>query len=97
MRNANTGGPAFPTLTEHGFNYGAPGMTLQEYAAIKLKMPNSGTEWLDEMISQSLRNDFAAKAMQAYTSSERGQEAPPESVAFVAYQMADEMMQRRQA
>ena len=29
----NTGGPAFPTLPEHGFNYGMPGMTLRDYFA----------------------------------------------------------------
>ena len=39
------------------------GMTLRQYAAIKLKVPNSGTDWLDDMIRQSLRDDFAAKAL----------------------------------
>lgn len=39
-------------------------MTLREYAAIALKVPASGTKWLDEMIEQSLRNDIAANAMQ---------------------------------
>ena len=33
------------------------GMTLREYAAIKLKVPNSGTEWLDNMIRESLITD----------------------------------------
>ena len=56
------GGPAFPAADE---NFGAtvhsqtgrasPGMTLRQYAAIKLKVPNSGTKWLDEMIEQSSR------------------------------------------
>jgi hypothetical protein len=41
------------------------GMSLRQYAAIKLKVPNSGTDWLDEMIRQSLRDEFAAKAMQS--------------------------------
>lgn len=31
----NTGGPAFPTLPEHGFNSGEPGMTLRDYFAAK--------------------------------------------------------------
>lgn len=35
-------------------------MSLRQYAAIKLKIPDSGTDWLDEMIRQSLRDDFAA-------------------------------------
>jgi hypothetical protein len=30
-------------------------MTLRQYAAIKLKVPNSGTDWLDDMIRESLR------------------------------------------
>lgn len=30
-----TGGPAFPTLEEHGFNSGMPGMTLRDYFAAK--------------------------------------------------------------
>ena len=28
------------------------GMTLRQYAAIHLKVPNSGTDWLDEMIKE---------------------------------------------
>lgn len=30
-----TGGPAFPTLEEHGFNSGMPGMELRDYFAAK--------------------------------------------------------------
>lgn len=41
------GGPAFPAEFSDGFWHG---MTLREYAAIKLKIPESGTDWLDEMI-----------------------------------------------
>lgn len=33
------------------------GMTLRQYAAIKLKVPNSGTDWLDEMIEEANRLD----------------------------------------
>lgn len=35
MSEEQTGGPAFPTLEEHGFNEGAPGMTLRDYFAAK--------------------------------------------------------------
>lgn len=69
MNKVNDGGPAFPCETvgadEHG-EYRLPwqGMTLRQYAAIKLRVPNSGTDWLDEMIRTSLRDEFAAKAMQ---------------------------------
>lgn len=59
-----TGGPAFP---QHGFDTVAErftsqgGMTLRQYAAIKLRVPNSGTDWLDEMIMQSLRDEMMIK------------------------------------
>ena len=33
--NSRNSGPAFPTTTEHGFNYGEPGMTLRDYFAAK--------------------------------------------------------------
>lgn len=69
MDNAtNSTAPAFPTTEEHGFNSGEPGMTLRQYAAIKLRVPNSGTDWLDEMIRQSVRGELAAKAMQTLIS-----------------------------
>ena len=65
MSKVNDGGPAFPSNRD--MRYG--GMTLRQYAAIKLRVPNSGTDWLDEMIRTSLRDDLAAKAMQGYLSS----------------------------
>lgn len=43
-------------------------MSLRQYAAIKLRVPNSGTDWLDEMIRQSMRNELAAQAMQTLIS-----------------------------
>ena len=73
MSNSENSGPAFPCETvgadEHG-EYRLPwqGMTLRQYAAIKLRVPNSGTDWLDEMIRTSLRDEFAAKAMSSLVS-----------------------------
>lgn len=61
MSNIEDGGPAFPfgqvsEITGQPINgYFAPGMTLRQYAAIKLKVPDSGTGWLDDMIRESLR------------------------------------------
>ncbi|MDJ0950941.1 MAG: hypothetical protein QNJ94_18675 [Alphaproteobacteria bacterium] len=40
--------PAFPTAID-------PGFTAREYAAIQLRVPNSGTEWLDAMIRKALK------------------------------------------
>ena len=68
------GGPAFPQLTNTGWARVAAdgraqmdkectgGMTLRQYAAIKLRVPNSGTGWLDDMIRVSIRDGFADQA-----------------------------------
>lgn len=73
------------------------GMTLRQYAAIKLKVPDSGTDWIDVMIRESLRNDFAAKALQ----SELPEGIPANfasqgNAAHYAYQMADAMLAARE-
>jgi hypothetical protein len=52
----NDGGPAFPHTTQwdgitSATNY--HGMTLRQYAAIKLCVPDSGLPWLDDMIAKS--------------------------------------------
>ena len=66
MSKIDNGGPAFPFTCQGPTT--APeayyGMTMRQYAAIKLRVPDSGTDWLDEMISKSLRDDFAARVMQ---------------------------------
>ncbi|PUE09029.1 hypothetical protein B9Z51_08855 [Limnohabitans sp. T6-5] len=41
------------------------GMTKREYAAIMLKVADSGNDLLDAMIRTAQRNELAAKAMQA--------------------------------
>ena len=68
------------------------GMTLRQYAAIKLKVPNSGTDWLDNMIRQSLKDDFAAKALPFLMSAYEDMDA----IAGVAYKMADAMLKARE-
>lgn len=57
------GGPAFPTGHEDAYGFMSDGMTLREYAAIHLRVPNSGKAWLDEMIEVANRNDVAATAL----------------------------------
>lgn len=59
----DTGEPAFPSPdvfrpdgTHHAGAY--HGMTLRQYAAIHLRYPDSGTEWLDDMIRQSSRMQY---------------------------------------
>lgn len=86
--NKETGGPAFP----RGEIQSAPGMTLREYAAIKLKVPDSGNDWLDDMIRKSLKNDFAAKAMLRTSVG-----SSYEQLAKTAYEIADAMLKAREA
>lgn len=42
----------------------ASNLTAREHAAIQLRVPDSGTDWLDAMIRTSLRQEFAKAAMQ---------------------------------
>lgn len=49
------GEAAFPPV--HDPNTHEFGLTKIEYAAIHLRVPESGTDWLDEMIRESLRTD----------------------------------------
>ena len=103
MSNKETGGPAFPLANSHrelnGTNWeDANGMTLRQYAAIKLKVPDSGTDWLDEMITTSLRDYFAAKAMQGFAS-DGGAIWKTERAGMAAenaYEWADAMLKARQ-
>ena len=90
-----TGGPAFPTeVVNTNDGYIHEGMTLRQYAAIKLKVPDSGIDWLDDMIRQGLKDEFAAKAMAAYWS-DPNVAADQKTAAAWAYDMADAMLKAR--
>jgi len=54
------GSPAFPVPNDANVNDQA-GMSLRTYAAIKLRVPDSGTDWLDTMIRQARRDEFAGQ------------------------------------
>lgn len=93
--NTNTGGPAFPP--QHDPETHPSGMTLRQYAAIKLRVPDSGTDWLDEMIHTSLRNDLAAKALPGILymvtqDVELGAASSPKGCSQEAYDLADAML-----
>jgi len=79
------------------------GMTLRQYAAIKLRVPNSGTDWLDDMVRESLRDELAAKAMPAcyaeyctHANIQGFDEGWKMGVALDAYAMADAMLNARE-
>ena len=59
-------GTFYPHPTDSGVSimHGHPGMSLRQYAAIKLRVPDSGLAWLDEMILASRRAEYAGLAMQ---------------------------------
>jgi hypothetical protein len=100
--------PAFPhTVVDSSTNFDLDliysGMTLRQYAAIKLKVPDSGTDWLDDMINKSLLDDFAAKAMPiaagGLSQREENFVRPDQylQLALDAYQLADAMLAAREA
>lgn len=101
MSEKNNSGPAFPT----SFNKDYPheitgGLSKREYAAIKLRVPDSGTEWLDAMISASLRDEIAAKALQGYIASREPEIDLIEAASSIAtgcYKLADAMLTAREA
>lgn len=39
-------------------------MSLRQYAAIHLRVPNSGDDWLDDMITKARMMDATERAMQ---------------------------------
>lgn len=92
------GGPAFPVDTRESSYHDFGGMNLREYAAIKLRVPESGTEWLDNMIRSSLRGKLAAQAMQGFTANanKRFVDAPFVLLAELAYEQADAMLAARE-
>lgn len=75
MTTKDDGGPAFPAkhtvlstpeqraLGVDGFVEELPGLTKREYAAIHLRVPDSGSQWLDEMIEKARRTEFAGRAL----------------------------------
>jgi hypothetical protein len=89
----NDGGYAFPSLvSDPTFLRWEPGVTLRQYAAIKLRVPDSGTDWLDDMIRKSNRDYFAAKAI-----NEVGWYENMDNSAAMAYLIADAMLKAREA
>lgn len=102
MSDTNTNGwPAFPIPLQpgQGWQEMAPcdGMTLRQYAAIHLRVPDSGTDWLDAMIVEAKRDELAAKAMQAYFTDPNvgfGSDVV-EAGSQAAYRIADAMLKAR--
>jgi hypothetical protein len=90
MSQPITVGPAFPVPS---LAVGS-GMTLRQYAAIKLCVPDSGVQWLDEMIVQSNRQRLAAAALQGLIAN--GGCPTWDDDAKAAYAAADAMLKARE-
>ncbi len=74
-------------------------MSLRQYAAIKLRVPDSGTDWLDGMIRQSLRDEAAAKAMPVVwrdIPDDANREMALRALGRCTYEMADAMLAARE-
>jgi hypothetical protein len=93
----NDGGPAFPMgYHPEGNNADHFGMTLRQYAAIKLCVPDSGTDWLDDMIRKSNRDYFAAAALQGLMSKVKPEAHWEDYRAKWSYEAADAMLKARE-
>ena len=85
-------------MSEHGEqqmrHITEPIANLRQYAAIKLRVPDSGCDWLDEMIRKSLRDQFAGQALSGLYD---GQNfiVNYEGYARESYTMADAMLSER--
>ena len=85
------GGQAFPSPTYAESRH--QGMSVRTYAAIHLKVPSSGIDWLDEMIQQANRLELAGMAMQGILACEQAHpnisQTNNEDLAECAVEIAD--------
>ena len=66
--------PAFPQTMQswckdspgHNYTPVPSGMTLGDYACIKLLQPVTGRPWLDDLIRKRQRDEFAGQALRAW-------------------------------
>lgn len=94
----DTGGPAFPFEFSDGWMNS--GMSLRAYAAIHLRQPNSGLDWLDAMIRDAQRDGLAGQALAGMSSIslDNGDMAMGwRDMAKAAYNGADAMLRARNA
>ena len=93
--------PVFPFVYGKDFeqsNAGeiCSGINIRDYACIHLKVPKTGKPWLDELITDSLRNEMAGRAMQGNLSNHRiDQDSYYRNnlIPILSYELADAMLQ----
>lgn len=91
MSARDDGGPAFPIQGSYDTDYEHNGMSLRAYAAIKLCVPDSGLDWLDDMIRQAQRDRFAGQAIAGLAANSLLRDTP----ANLAYKVADAVIAER--
>ena len=77
-------------------SYAMGGFTQRQAAAIKLLQPDSGLDWLDDMIRARIRDELAGRAIQGAYSNSTWNETPIPSISKAAYIQADAMMKQRE-
>lgn len=85
-------GPAFPPM--HNPENHPSDLTLRQYAAIHLRQPISGIDWLDDAIRAAQRDEFAGKALM-WAGHNNWTSSDPMNLATRVYLMADAMMEAR--
>lgn len=90
------GGAAFPRWGNYGVG-SQDSVSLQAYAAIKLRVPESGIKWLDAMIRRSNRNKIAAMALNGWMANVQCDlaadvDAEKADIANACYELADAML-----
>lgn len=97
MTIKDNGGLAFPDPARASGHCMETGLSLRQYAAIKLRVPDSGTDWLDDMILEARRMDYAGQAQgAAWDARDKGYfEGDDNDMAQCAYKIADAMIAAR--
>lgn len=93
--------PAFPLAVPFEVEGGvatamSDGMTLRQYAAITLCVPESGEPWLDDMIRKAQRDRFAGQALASMLATPQDVGASTYGTAAeLSYSFADAMLEAR--
>ena len=80
---------AFPCEGEHLLQHG---MSMRQYAAINLRVPSSGLPWLDVMIAEARRQEYAGLAMQGLIANSDWDANKVDNVALMAWEVSDALI-----
>ena len=93
MSNEDGSSPAFPHDANPGVHGPGYGISQRAYAAIHLRVPDSGLPWLDEMIERARRDEVAKAVAQGFAADPSAVwEQGPNEMATYAYKWADAVL-----